>query len=399
MKISISLIHRCIILIGYGCCIFSSNNCCTAYQISTRQIYNNRRRSTSLFISTIDIEVPSTSNNISNNSNKSSKNDGLLQWADIIPISLFTTFCIAVAILVSTYEDYDVTHTRPSPSSLRLPTSSTTSRFNFIGAATKGMGSGSSNRGIGSANNDDQTSSSPSFEEWYGTSATTLQFKPSYNEIMLQHRTERIPRWNNNNVPDTTKEELQQAVLQLYKSIDELDELKLLADDYNWDGIKEYLNPVANTLDAVVDNGRGTQQTYVLPSALEYSMDILKTMPSYTSNGVGSNGKEVPEVIGLDWGSCAWRHCGAKADAQEAIAELYNNVGMLEPFECRFIIDVVERSIRDVLVVIPDDIKPDQQLKKYVDYVPQAQDDSGELGIDYEEYAKSRELARNAFDD
>ena len=72
---------------------------------------------------------------------------------------------------------------------------------------------------------------------------------------------------------------------------------------------------------------------------------------------------------------------------------------MLEPFECRFIIDIVERSIRDVLAVIPDDIKPNnQQVKPYVEYVPQAREDSGELGIDFE-YANSRELARNAFDD
>ena len=379
-----------------------------------RQIYNNRRRTTSLHISTIDIEVPSTSNeNNVNTNNQSKDDDGLLQWSDILPISLFTTLCIAVAIVVSTYEDYDVTHTRPSPSTLRLPTSfSGTSRLNFIGAATQGMGWGSFNRGVIKDTNNDHTSSSPTFEEWYGTSATTLQFKPSYNEIMLQHRTERIPRWsrslgnvasftsstskNNNDIPTTTKEEIQQAVLQLYKSIDELDELKLMADDYNWDGIKEYLNPVANTLDAV-DNGH----KFVLPTTLEYSMDILKTMPSYyTTNGAGNgNSKDVPELIGQDWGSCAWRHCGAKADAQEAIAELYNNVGMLEPFECRFIIDVVERSIRDVLAVLPDDIKPNnQQVKPYVDYVPQARDDTGELGIDFE-YANSRELARNAFDD
>jgi len=367
-----------------------------------RQISSNqqlRRRSTSLYISTIDIEVASTSNSSINNISKSKDDDGVLQWKDIIPISLFTTLCIAVAILVSTYEDYDVTHTRPSPSSLRLPTTfSSTSRYNFIGAATKGMGSGAANRGVKDTNDHQTSSSTPSFEEWYGTSATTLQFKPSYNEIMLQHRTERIPRWNNNDIADTTKEELQQAVLQLYKSIDELDELKLMADDYNWDGIKEYLNPVANTLDAAVDNGRSA---YVLPTTLEYSMDILKTMPSYYTTNGASNGNsiEVSELIGLDWGSCAWRHCGAKADAQEAIAELYNNVGMLEPFECRFIIDVVERSIRDVLVVIPDDIKPNnQQVKPYVEYIPQAQDDSGELGIDFE-YANSRELARNAFDD
>ena len=35
------------------------------------------------------------------------------------------------------------------------------------------------------------------------------------------------------------------------------------------------------------------------------------------------------EEIGFDWGSCAWRHCGAQADAQEAISELLKDVGML----------------------------------------------------------------------
>ena len=47
---------------------------------------------------------------------------------------------------------------------------------------------------------------------------------------------------------------------------------------------------------------------------------------------------ELPSLIAFNWGSCAWRHCGAKADAQEAVAKLYSNLGMLGPFECRFII-------------------------------------------------------------
>ena len=119
--------------------------------------------------------------------------------------------------------------------------------------------------------------------------------------------------------------------------------------------------------------------------ALEYSLDVLKSS--------SAKSEELPETIGFDWGSCAWRHCGAKADAQEAIAELYSSVGMLEPFECRFIIDIVERSIRDVLAVVPDDIKPTQngiavQVKAYEPYIPRAGDDEEGLGIDYE-YAQA----------
>jgi hypothetical protein len=79
-------------------------------------------------------------------------------------------------------------------------------------------------------------------------------------------------------------------------------------------------------------------------------MDVLKSLPSNVAMGnnrispysKNNNLNELPKVIGFDWGSCAWRHCGAKADAQEAIAELYSNVGMLEPFECRFILGECE---------------------------------------------------------
>ena len=81
-----------------------------------------------------------------------------------------------------------------------------------------------------------------------------------------------------------------------------------------------------------------------------------------------------------------------KADAQEALAELYTTVGMLEPFECRFIIDIMERSMRDVLLVVPDDLRPIAsdgrmvELKPYEPYVSQADQSGGDesMGIDFE---------------
>ena len=72
--------------------------------------------------------------------------------------------------------------------------------------------------------------------------------------------------------------------------------------------------------------------------------------------------------------SCAWRHCGAQADAQESLAELYNSIGLFEPFECLFTIDIVERSLRDIVNVVPikyhskEDI---QNLQPYVKYKSQ----------------------------
>ena len=68
--------------------------------------------------------------------------------------------------------------------------------------------------------------------------------------------------------------------------------------------------------------------------------------------------------------SCAWRHCGAQADAQEALAELYNSIGLFEPFECLFTIDIVERSLRDILSVVPMKYHSDDDVKYVSPYVP-----------------------------
>lgn len=255
----------------------------------------------------------------------------LLRSQDILPISLFATGCLAAALFVSTYEDYDVTHVRPNPSTLRRPTSS--SPKYYFGAATKGMGWGISERMA------DDTINSDEFEKWYGSSATTLQWKPSYNEIMLEHRSKRVPRWINEEIVSSSaksmttyrREEIQEAVMNLYRSLDELDNLKIMADNYQWDDIKTILNP--------------NNQQSSLRETLEYSMDVLK---SSSTNYLD----DLSTVIGFDWGSCAWRHCGAKADGQEALAEFYSSVGMLEPFECRFVIGKVLLPVTLYLLII-----------------------------------------------
>jgi len=66
--------------------------------------------------------------------------------------------------------------------------------------------------------------------------------------------------------------------------------------------------------------------------------------------------------------SCAWRHCGAEADAQEALAELNNLSGVLEPFECEFIIDIVDRSLRDMIAVIPQKYLIQERVAMYQPY-------------------------------
>ena len=62
---------------------------------------------------------------------------------------------------------------------------------------------------------------------------------------------------------------------------------------------------------------------------IKYINELQKEHIKYLS-------KDSRDEIGFSWGSCAWRHCGALADAQEAIDQLDHQVGMLEPFECLF---------------------------------------------------------------
>ncbi|KAL7498899.1 hypothetical protein ACHAWT_008589 [Skeletonema menzelii] len=380
-----------------------------------------------LKFSSLDIDVPSSEETGSNKNSLNQNNDNnLLIWKDIFPISLFATICLIGAVIISTYEDYDVTHVRPSPSTLRLPTNmisssridtpiSSSNKFNFIGAATKGMGSGKSDR------------LAKTFDDWYGTSATTLQDVRGYNEIMLEHRRETIPKWIGQNVDSDTnlglmgvdtssrisyatstkeaitysKQELQDAVLQLYTSLDILDNLKAMSDDYMWEEIKDMLKP---------GNENELRQTFE-------SLETLKSAPLYYKSITEKNNLEqltstdrnnidqLPELVGFDWGSCAWRHCGAKADAQEALAELYTSVGMLEPFECKFIIDIIERSIRDVLLVVPNDLRPTSadgrmvELKPYEPYVSQGEQAGGDesMGIDVE-YVNALNFLREVFE-
>ena len=68
--------------------------------------------------------------------------------------------------------------------------------------------------------------------------------------------------------------------------------------------------------------------------------------------------------------SCAWRHCGAQADAQESLAELYNSIGLFEPFECLFTIDIVERSLRDILSVVPMKYHSQEDVRQLQPYEP-----------------------------
>lgn len=209
------------------------------------------------------------------------------------------SLCLFISIGLCKYEDYDCQALKPSVHLRRQ--------------AIKGMGEGYQERQ----------------QDWrqgdmiYTNEDISLIPIQSYNEIMEKHRSQRVPNWDRQASSDS---EIRTAVLEIFTALDSVNELKIMADNYDWEEM------------------RLTIRKPSLSSNLEKSCNLLrKSLISL----------EARNEIGFDWGSCAWRHCGAEADAQEALAELYNLIGVLEPFECRFILDVVERSLRDILAVVP----------------------------------------------
>jgi hypothetical protein len=175
--------------------------------------------------------------------------------------------------------------------------------------------------------------------------SSTYEDLPSYNEVMLTHRTDRIPLWNtkeNDNVAATTQKDVVDSVRAIKLALLRIRDCEELAKNYEWDQLTATLNEK------------------VLRSDLQNACYILKGADEFLP-------KEARDEIGFDWGSCAWRHCGALSDAQEAIDALEHQVGMLEPFECIYCLDVVERSLRDMLAVT--DKYADKSMK-IPDYIP-----------------------------
>lgn len=271
--------------------------------------------------------------------------------------------CLGVASLLSTYEDFDCTSLKPNRGSLRnmgvyahrnIPTIAdystklpdiASSWKNQVGAATGGMGANQLDRTHIRAMRGENTAFTVADED-----NITI---PSYNELMEQHRKHNVLRWRKQ------YQEKKKIVAALPSSIEEEEvrnsahviylclttivrDLKPAAQDYNWEKVKSYLTSNLFRID------------------LEMASSTLFYSPYVNSQ----------EEIGHDWGSCAWRHtCGALADIQEALAELNNSLGMLEPNECIFCLDIAERGLRSIIDTIPMIYRPELEVPPYVPYV------------------------------
>jgi hypothetical protein len=259
-------------------------------------------------------------------------------WA---AVAFHLSGCLILAVAVCFYEDYDCRNLKPN-------------RYLRPHGAVWGMGEGRSER----------------IQDWRqgdvllaDSDDTSLVEIPSYNEIMQWHRRQRVPSWDKS----VSEQDVRVAVSHIFRALAAVNQLKVMADDYRWDDLQ------------------ATVRSPALSDDLETSCSVLRRASFALSD-------EARSEIGFDWGSCAWRHCGAEADAQEALAELYNLSGVLEPFECRFVLDIVERSLRDVLAVVPVKYY-DQALDSYQSY--QFRDADEENSNQDEELLKALSKFRN----
>lgn len=270
------------------------------------------------------------------------------------------TFCFAFAITITIYEGFDCSYLKPEPATIRnypyvrIVDNKLNDILELMMRSTRGMG-----RGIEDRDKDWYEDTYYTSKDYPGIVVANLQegedhvgkgeikdpvrTLPSYNEIMLQHRESRVPSWQVAKNGIISESEFKSSLETVITALEQVQELKNDINKYDWDKVRSSL--------------RNPSLTFHLQAACS----ILQQSKEFLS-------QEARDEIGFDWGSCAWRHCGARADAQEAIAQLYNSVGLFEPFECLFSLDIVERSLRDIITVIPESFKPSDLVERVGNY-------------------------------
>jgi hypothetical protein len=196
-----------------------------------------------------------------------------------------------------------------------------------------------------------------------------LPDRPSYNEVMEQHRQDTVDLWKRLYRDDTkvSTQELRGAIRDVLLALESMDELKRLATNYQWEDLRDTLRSSRWQSDL--------NRAAALIRQVKYETVITQSIVQGRSEDSLSR-LLLSSTVGFDWGSCAWRHaCGAWADWQESIDQIDALLGVLEPQEVLFCIDVVERSVREVLSAIPpslwdpSDWRAFEAFPKYEPYV------------------------------
>lgn len=244
----------------------------------------------------------------------------------------FLALSFAAACLLISWEDLTCSLVLPSRHRTSLSLYQPAGHW---GASTvQGMGFGVSERQLLSQSDD------------------PLGHVPSYNEVMLRHRAETLPRWKQAPTVKTT----QAAIHTVTSSLDMVWKLQDMANDYQWENLR--------------------LETHSSPlSDLSIAAAVLRQVDGRS---------ELNQIVGFDWGSCAWRHCGALADLTEALDELDQLLGVLEPYEAVFCLDIVERSLRDIMVAIPWQLALTEDVKFYSEMPIYISKISSEIDGDFE---------------
>lgn len=274
-----------------------------------------------------DFESISSKSMLSSSSNnRVSRMDLALQELQWIVAGIVAS--LAVSLLVISWEDMSLSHPMRSEVVLARTNSAT---LPWGHSTVRGMAFGKEER---------LALTSKDANDYNKLESSDFRDLPSYNEVMLQHRAERVPLWHHQvdaqGGSDIARSDVEKSVWNIQRAVLKLQECKILVQDYEWDKV-----------DSILNHGD-------FRATLDASCYLLQQADDFVS-------LEARQVVGFDWGSCAWRHCGALADTQEALDEIEHLLGVLEPFECMFCLDIVERSLRDILAVTADFQSPEIQ--------------------------------------
>ena len=329
---------------------------------------------------------------IRNGNNNNNDNILIREFLTFFKLLLFS---LIISFLIISWEDISMCHPmRKEASFVSMDVSTSSASFDITSwgrSTVRGMGFGRQERFAVAAVADLEPNT-----------ATDLL---SYNEVMLSHRANRIPLWDktlNTNAESTSissssgneisienkaintdaisRKDVSRSISIVQQALLRILDCEVLARNYEWDQLIATLNE------------------RLLRSDLEQACYILKAADEFLS-------RDQRDEIGFDWGSCAWRHCGALSDAQEAIDQLDMQIGMLEPYECLFVLDVAERSLRDILAVTVeyhhDDIITDTTGAKIPEYKPiqrmsDVPNDEGLLDRTETDYLNTLSILRNS---
>ena len=274
-----------------------------------------------------------------------------------VPILQFLLYCFLVALLVVGWEDVLCSSVLPSRQYRTLSigeqdqVGTTTTTKNLILEYSRPLSAWgqSTVRGMGFGQDDRLLLITSDPNPWNYDDAVEAQEQNelvqqlrSYNEVMLYHRTVRVPQWQ-------ADRQRQQEQEQLQLSPKDGDGVTTLAS------AESYSNAIHSLCDCLAS-------VFELQRQIKnYQWDevrrTLQSTPWSNLEWAASRLRPVNNAVGFDWGSCAWRggaaQCNALADVQEALDELDSLLGVLEPYEALFCLDVVERSLRDMLTSVP----------------------------------------------